>query len=147
MTAADSDECALAVLSAVSLNLLRRFRAPANSFVLVPRYYAPRIFVALGFSNGALLATAINGVVNFLSTFLAFWLVDRFGRRTLLIIGAGMVEPPTRQRFVSRRLPGMFPQMCFGGLLICCGICPFVSSHRVDGAVDGSAGCARWQLF
>ena len=35
-----------------------------------------------------LLATGGTGVVNFLATFLAFWLLDRVGRRTLLVTGA-----------------------------------------------------------
>jgi sugar porter (SP) family MFS transporter len=53
-------------------------------------YYAPSIFQVFGFeaNKAGLLAQGINGVVNFLSTFLAFFFVDRCGRKTLLIIGA-----------------------------------------------------------
>eukprot|EP00051_Salpingoeca_urceolata_P002467 m.50522 g.50522 ORF g.50522 m.50522 type:complete len:484 (-) comp12157_c0_seq1:211-1662(-) len=50
-------------------------------------YYCPQIFSSVGFHRARLLAQGINGVVNFLATFLAFWLVDRFGRKTLLIAG------------------------------------------------------------
>ena len=52
-------------------------------------YYAPAIFGACGFNTAEqLLATGGTGVVNFLATFLAFWLLDRVGRRTLLVTGA-----------------------------------------------------------
>jgi len=50
-------------------------------------YYAPSIFSSIGFHDAQLLAQGINGVLNWLATFVAFILVDRFGRRTLLIAG------------------------------------------------------------
>src|SRR6185295_9769505 len=56
-------------------------------------YYAPQIFEAAGFTSDlvALAATGI-GVINVLATFIAIWLVDRQGRKPLLIAGvAGMV--------------------------------------------------------
>ncbi len=57
-------------------------------------YYAPTIFGYAGFSSAsaAILATSVVGVVNVLSTILSLLLVDRLGRRPLLIGGiAGMV--------------------------------------------------------
>ena len=52
-------------------------------------YYAPAIFQACGFNTAEqLLATGGVGVVNFLATFVAFWLMDRVGRRKLLVSGA-----------------------------------------------------------
>jgi MFS transporter, SP family, galactose:H+ symporter len=57
-------------------------------------YYAPQIFQAAGFTSDvtALAATAGIGVINVLATFIAIWLVDREGRKPLLVAGvAGMV--------------------------------------------------------
>jgi MFS transporter, SP family, galactose:H+ symporter len=57
-------------------------------------YYAPKILQASGFASasGAILATAGVGVVNFGMTIVAMFLVDRIGRRPLLLIGiAGMI--------------------------------------------------------
>jgi SP family galactose:H+ symporter-like MFS transporter len=57
-------------------------------------YYAPTIFEFAGFSSAsaAILATAGIGVVNVLMTVLAMQLLDRLGRRPLLLVGsAGMI--------------------------------------------------------
>ena len=57
-------------------------------------YYAPQIFQAAGFTSDltALAATAGIGVINVLATFIAIWLVDREGRKPLLIAGVtGMI--------------------------------------------------------
>ncbi len=56
-------------------------------------YFAPVIFQASGLSSAsaAILATAGIGVVNVVMTMVAIWLVDRLGRRLLLLGGlAGM---------------------------------------------------------
>ena len=56
-------------------------------------YFAPVIFQASGLSSAsaAILATAGIGVVNVVMTLVAIWLVDRVGRRVLLLWGlAGM---------------------------------------------------------
>ena len=52
-------------------------------------YYAPTIFSSLGLnaSTTSLLATGVLGVVDFIFTFPAIFLVDRFGRRVFLMVG------------------------------------------------------------
>ncbi|KAK7919964.1 hypothetical protein PG985_007986 [Apiospora marii] len=53
-------------------------------------YYAPQIFSQLGLSGGTtgLLATGVYGIVNTLSTLPALFLIDKVGRRPLLMCGA-----------------------------------------------------------
>ena len=56
-------------------------------------YYAPIIMQSAGIpsASGAILATAGIGVVNVVMTVVSMWLIDRVGRRPLLLIGiAGM---------------------------------------------------------
>ncbi len=52
-------------------------------------YYAPRIFEMTGLgTNSSLLSTAGLGLINFIFTLLAMNFIDRFGRRTLMLIGS-----------------------------------------------------------
>ena len=71
-------------------------------------YYAPEIFQKAGIDKAttALAATIGIGVINVLSTLIAMWLVDRVGRKPLLLAGlAGMTASlatlGTAQRFGS----------------------------------------------
>lgn len=52
-------------------------------------YYAPQIFQLAGYQEAqtALLATVFVGAINVLVTIVSLWLIDRLGRRPLLIIG------------------------------------------------------------
>ena len=56
-------------------------------------YYAPRIFEMTGLAKDTALLQAVSiGVTNMIFTLLAISVIDKFGRRTLLIIGSvGMV--------------------------------------------------------
>jgi SP family arabinose:H+ symporter-like MFS transporter len=52
-------------------------------------YYAPEIFKQTGAgTNAALTQTILVGVVNFAFTLVALWLIDKVGRRALLIVGS-----------------------------------------------------------
>lgn len=52
-------------------------------------YYAPRIFEAAGLaSNTALLSSVGVGVVNLAFTMLGIFLIDKFGRRSLMLVGS-----------------------------------------------------------
>jgi sugar porter (SP) family MFS transporter len=52
-------------------------------------YYAPRIFELTGLGKeSALLSTSGIGVINFLSTLMGWYLIDRVGRRVLMYIGS-----------------------------------------------------------
>jgi sugar porter (SP) family MFS transporter len=52
-------------------------------------YYAPRILEEAGFAKNDSLLSAISiGGTNLVFTFVGLWLIDRIGRKTLLIIGS-----------------------------------------------------------
>ena len=52
-------------------------------------YFAPRIFEMTGLgAKAALLQSVGIGVTNLIFTFVGLWMIDRFGRRTLLYIGS-----------------------------------------------------------
>ncbi|MBJ90249.1 MAG: MFS transporter [Woeseia sp.] len=52
-------------------------------------YFAPRIFELAGLDNSsALLSTAGIGLINLAFTMLGIWLIDRAGRKTLLLMGS-----------------------------------------------------------
>jgi len=53
-------------------------------------YYAPEIFKSTGDASGsALMQTVLVGIINLLFTLVAIKYVDKWGRRTLLLLGAG----------------------------------------------------------
>ncbi len=52
-------------------------------------YFAPRIFEMTGLAAKAALLQSVGiGVTNLLFTFVGLWLIDRLGRRTLMLIGS-----------------------------------------------------------
>jgi SP family arabinose:H+ symporter-like MFS transporter len=88
-------------------------------------YYAPEIFKAAGSgTDSAFVQTVIVGAVNVVFTFVAIWLVDRAGRRPLLIAG-------TLVQVVALVLVGvMFNRGQSGvGVLVC--ILAFVAAFAV----------------
>jgi len=76
------------LMIAVVLGVLQQWTGAGTLFL-----YAPIIFQMAGFEHaqGALMQTIILNLWNLACTFIAFWLVDRAGRRPLLLGGtAGM---------------------------------------------------------
>jgi len=52
-------------------------------------YFAPRIFEMTGLGEKAALLQSVGiGVTNLIFTFVGLWLIDKLGRRTLLVIGS-----------------------------------------------------------
>lgn len=52
-------------------------------------YYAPEIFKATGAgTNASLVQTILVGFINFLFTIIALWLIDKVGRKALLLVGS-----------------------------------------------------------
>ena len=86
-------------------------------------YYAPRIFEMTGLSkSGALLQAISIGVTNMIFTLLAIQVIDRFGRRTLLIIGSvGMVISLGLVSYVffSGDFGGYLVMACLIGFIAC----------------------------
>ena len=73
---------------AVVLGVAQQFVGP-NTVL----FYAPRVLIQAGFASQdkAILATALIGAVNLVATLVTFSVVDRIGRKPLLLIGfAGM---------------------------------------------------------
>src|SRR5262249_48638161 len=51
--------------------------------------YAPAIFLSSGWKiDAALFSTLLVGMTEFVSTLIAFWVIDRYGRKPLYIVGS-----------------------------------------------------------
>ena len=85
-------------------------------------YYAPEIFKAAGArTDSAFLQTVIVGAVNFVFTFVALWLVDKAGRKPLLVAG-------TLVQFVSLSLVGFLFQRGRSDMLMLVSILGFTAA-------------------
>jgi sugar porter (SP) family MFS transporter len=93
-------------------------------------YFAPRVFELAGLDAGsALLSSAGIGVVNLVATLLGMYLIDRAGRRSLMLIGSvGYI--------VSLATVAWAFASGAGGLMVVFFIFLFIASHAVgQGAV------------
>ena len=97
------------------------------NFVL---YYAPRIFESLGIDPNDVLAASVPiGVVNLIFTLFGMYLIDRMGRRQLMLIGSfGYII------FLSGVAWAAYTQAT--GLWVIILICGFIAAHAIgQGAV------------
>jgi sugar porter (SP) family MFS transporter len=93
-------------------------------------YFAPRVFEVAGLDTGsALLSTAGIGLVNLIATLLGMYLIDRAGRRNLMLIGSvGYI--------VSLSTVSWAFSSGAGGLMVVFFVFMFIASHAVgQGAV------------
>jgi MFS transporter, SP family, arabinose:H+ symporter len=97
-------------------------------------YFAPEIFKTAGSgTDSAFLQTVIVGVVNLGFTFIAIWLVDKAGRKPLLLIG-------TLVQVASLAFVGLMFQRGGSGMLLLAGILAFVAAFSM------STGPITWIL-
>jgi SP family arabinose:H+ symporter-like MFS transporter len=88
-------------------------------------YYAPEIFKAAGSGlDAAFTQTVVVGAVNLAFTFVAIWLVDKAGRKPLLIAG-------TLVQFVALATVGTLFYLHQTGWLLLCGILLFTAAFAV----------------
>lgn len=91
------------------------------SGINVIMYYAPSIFKSAGFgTDSALLQTAIMGLINLTFAVVAMFLIDRFGRKPLMIIGSigtGVSLLLLAITFIINHFEGYFVLFCIMGYL------------------------------
>jgi sugar porter (SP) family MFS transporter len=93
-------------------------------------YFAPRVFELAGLdASSALLSTAGIGLVNLMATLVGMYLIDRVGRRNLMLIGsAGYI--------VSLSIVAWAFDSGAGGVMVVFFVFIFIASHAVgQGAV------------
>jgi SP family xylose:H+ symportor-like MFS transporter len=99
-------------------------------------YYAPAVFRMAGSGQGsALLQSVLVGGSNLVFTLLAMALIDRFGRRRLMLVGSiGYIVSLTATAWAFYRYGTHFDD--FGGRLVLASILAFIGAHAFgQGAV------------
>jgi MFS transporter, SP family, arabinose:H+ symporter len=91
--------------------------------------FLPEIFRAAGTATGdAFFQSVLVSLINLLFTLFALWLVDRAGRKTLILIGSAL-------QFVSFALVGWFYYIHGNGLVVLIFVMSFVAGHAFGNGV------------
>ena len=91
--------------------------------------FLPEIFRAAGTATSdAFFQSVLVSLINFLFTLFALWLVDRAGRRTLILTG-------TAVQFVSLAMVGWFYHIHGSGLAVLIFVMSFVAGHAFGNGV------------
>lgn len=91
--------------------------------------FLPEIFRAAGAATGdAFFQSVLVGLINLVFTVFALWLVDRAGRKTLIIAG-------TTVQFISFAMVGWFYHVHGSGLAILVFVMSFVAGHAFGNGV------------
>ena len=91
--------------------------------------FLPEVFRTAGTaSRDAFLQSVLVSVINLLSTFVALWLVDRAGRKTLILAG-------TTVQFISLASAGLIYHEHSGGLAVLISVMSFVAGHAFGNGV------------
>jgi len=91
--------------------------------------FLPEIFRSAGTATGdAFFQSVLVSLINLLFTLVALWLVDRAGRKTLILAGTGL-------QFVSFAMVGWFYHVHGSGLMILLFVMSFVAGHAFGNGV------------
>src|SRR5262249_40066130 len=91
--------------------------------------FLPEIFRAAGTATGdAFFQSVLVSLINLLFTLFALWLVDRAGRKTLILAGTGL-------QFLSLALVGWFYHVHGSGVAILIFVMSFVAGHAFGNGV------------
>jgi SP family arabinose:H+ symporter-like MFS transporter len=91
--------------------------------------FLPEIFRAAGTATGdAFFQSVLVSLINLLFTLFALWLVDRAGRKTLILTGSAL-------QFVSFALVGWFYYIHGSGLVVLIFVMSFVAGHAFGNGV------------
>lgn len=91
--------------------------------------FLPEIFRAAGTATSdAFFQSVLVSLINLIFTFFALWLVDRAGRKTLILAGTGL-------QFISFALVGWFYHVHGSGLAVLIFVMSFVAGHAFGNGV------------
>jgi len=138
----------------ITLNIFRQITG-----INIVTYYAPKIFLSSGIETAhfAMLFVSAITVINILATILSLWLIDKIGRRPLLIYGiSGMVlfllvlslsffiNPKNLPIFVMISLMGFTSSFAIGLGSVSWLINSEIYPRQIRGKANGIATFVNW---